>query len=55
MRDTRELKTREYPDGITVFVDPGTVKKKKNRWRHCKDGTPKRMRGIPRPEMEVSE
>lgn len=34
-------------DGVVVFVDPMTEKKKKNRVRHIKDGAPKRFRGIP--------
>lgn len=43
------LSHRQYKaeDGTVIFVDPGTEKKKKNRIRHCKDGAPKSMRGIP--------
>lgn len=42
-----KMKSFEYPDGITVLIDPGTVTKKKNRKRHAKDGAPKSMRGLP--------
>ena len=43
------LRHRQYKaeDGTVIFIDPGTEKKKKNRVRHCKDGAPKSMRGIP--------
>lgn len=43
------LSHRQYKaeDGTMVFIDPGTMRKKKNRMRHTKDGAPKSMRGIP--------
>ena len=40
------------PDGTMVFVEPSTIKKKKNRMRHVKDGAPKSMRGKPKPFAE---
>lgn len=41
------MRTYEHPDGTVIFIDPGTVQKKKNRQRHVKDGAPKCIRGIP--------
>lgn len=43
--DISRMKVKERRDGITVLVDPGTVKTKKNRHRHIKDGAPKSERG----------
>lgn len=43
--EEQRFKTRTYPDGSVVFVDPGTRVAKKNRRRHVKDGAPKSMRG----------
>ena len=47
MTITKKTRTTERPDGTVVFIDPGTEVKKKNRVRHCKDGAPKSLRGIP--------
>ena len=42
MKSFQDMKT-----GVLYFRDPGTVKKKKNRHRHMKDGCPKSERGKP--------
>ena len=47
MKSTTKMRTIELPDRTVVFIDPGTEVKKKNRVRHCKDGAPKSLRGIP--------
>lgn len=39
------MKRVTKPDGVTVLIDTGVRKTKKNRHRHCKDGTPKKLRG----------
>lgn len=36
---------QDMETGVLYFRDPGTVKKKKNRHRHTKDGCPKSERG----------
>ena len=36
---------QDMETGVLYFRDPGTVKKKKNRHRHVKDGCPKSERG----------
>ena len=33
-------------DGILCYIDPMTRVTKKNRKRHIKDGTPKKLRGM---------
>lgn len=43
--DISRFRSEKATDGITVLVDPGTRKTKKNRHRHVKDGAPKNMRG----------
>lgn len=44
----------QAPDGTMIFIDTMTVKKKKNRMRHIKDGAPKKLRGAPKPFAEAS-
>lgn len=39
------MKTEVDEEGIMMFVDKMTEKKKKNRYRHVKDGCPKKERG----------
>lgn len=36
---------QDMETGVLYFRDPGTVKKKKNRHRHVKEGTPRSERG----------
>lgn len=50
--NTSRMRTYRHEDGTVIFVDPGTEVKKKNRKRHCKDGAPKRLRGIPQERRE---
>lgn len=45
MADISRMKTMTAEDGTVVFIDPGTRKTKKNRHRHVKEGTPKKLRG----------
>lgn len=49
--DVRLIKSS---DGTYVYWDLGTRKGKKNRRRHIKDGAPKSMRGMPKPEYDIN-
>ncbi len=50
--DETRYRMETGPDGVVIFVDPGTRVTKKNRHRRIKDGAPKSVRGKPRDKWE---
>lgn len=51
--DLDRMKTEADEEGIVMFVDKMTEKTKKNRYRHIKDGCPKKERGKRNAESQL--